>query len=243
MKQGCLYGISVGPGDPELITVKGLRRLQHSPIVAFPAGIGKRGIAETIVQDWLQPQQTRLALDFPYVQNQQVLTQAWQQAAKKVYEYLQQGLDVAFACEGDVSFYSTFTYLAQTLHQLHPEVKIETVAGVCSPVASASALGIPLTIQHQRLIVLPALYQVEELEKALDMTEVVVLLKVASVYQSVWQILAQRQLLDKAMVVEWATQPQQKIYRQLQNYPQLNLSYFSLLIVSCRGVARNTPTD
>ena len=131
MKIGTLYGISVGPGDPELITLKGLRSLQKVPVVAFPAGIqGKPGIAQQIVAQWLSPDQVQLALTFPYVQDMAMLKQAWQTAAALVWQYLSQGQDVAFACEGDVSFYSTFTYLAQTLQQLHPEALIKFVPGV-----------------------------------------------------------------------------------------------------------------
>lgn len=230
---GTLYGVSVGTGDPELITVKGLRILQSSQLVAFPARIGDRsGIAEKIIAGWLQPHQQTLSLEFPYVQDSQVLQAAWHEAALKVRHYLEQGIDVAFACLGDVSFYSTFTYLAQTLQQLNPETNIETVPGVCSPMAIASVLGVPLTVNQQRLVVLPALYSVQELETALNWAEVVVLLKVSSVYQQVWQILEQKNLLDSSWIVEKATFPEQKIYRNLSNYPRLNLSYFSIMLIS-----------
>ena len=229
---GTLYGVSVGTGDPELITVKGLKILQNSQIVAFPSGINKRsGIAQSIISGWLQPHQQTLPLEFPYVRDTQTLQEAWNNAARQVWRYLQQGIDITFACLGDVSFYSTFTYLAQTLQQLHPEAKIETVPGVCSPMAIASVLGIPLTIDRQRLAILPALHTVEELSTALDWAEIVVLLKVSSVYQQVWQILRQRNLLDSSWVVEKATFPEQKIYQNLANHPQLNLSYFSIMAI------------
>ena len=232
MQLGILYGISVGTGDPELITVKGLRWLQQCPIVAFPAGLGNRsGIAQQIVNDWLKPQQTTLALNFPYVREEATLVSAWQQAAQQVWLYLQQGKNVAFACEGDVSFYSTFTYLAQTLQDLHPEAIVKTVPGVCSPMAVASVLQIPLTIRSQRLAVLPALYNIDELKTVLDWAEVVVLLKINSVYERVWQVLQQRNLLVHSWIVEKATFPEQKIYRNLAEHPQLQLSYFSILLI------------
>ncbi|MBE9047196.1 precorrin-2 C(20)-methyltransferase [Pleurocapsales cyanobacterium LEGE 10410] len=229
---GTLYGISVGTGDPELITVKGLRILQNSQIVAFPSGIDDRaGIAQSIIADWLQPHQQTLPLNFPYVQDSQKLHEAWDVAARKVGYYLQQGIDITFACLGDLSFYGTFTYLAQTLQRLYPQIKIETVPGVCSPMAIASVLGIPLTVNHQRLAILPALHTVEELSAALDWAEVVVLLKVNSVYQQVWQILKQRDLLNSSWIVEKATFPEQKIYSDLRNHPQLDLSYFSIMLI------------
>ena len=233
-KLGTLYGISVGTGDPELITVKGLRLLQNTTVIAFPAGIKDRlGIAQRIIQQWLQPSQITLALKFPYVTDEAILKVAWHKSAGEVWQYLQQGRDVAFACEGDISFYSTFTHLATTVKQLYPEVPIITVPGVCSPVAAASDLGIPLTIDKQRLTILPALYTVRELETALLTAEVVVLLKVSSVYQQVWQILQQRNLLESSFVVERASCSDRKIYRNLTHYPNLKLPYFSILIINC----------
>ena len=233
MQPGKLYGISVGTGEPELITLKGWRILQSSPVVAFPAGKNNQpGIAQSIISRWLKAEQTTLALDFPYVRDEITLQQAWKVAAQQVEQYLRQGQDVAFACLGDVSFYSTFTYLAQTLQQLAPESKIETIPGVCSPMAIASCLNIPLTVNSQRLAILPAIYTVAELETALDWAEVVVLLKVNSVYSQVWQVLQQRDLLASSWVVEKASFPDQKIYSNLRDYPQLNLSYFSVLLIS-----------
>lgn len=232
MQVGTLYGIGVGPGDPELITLKGLRLLKSVPVVAFPAGVnGKPGIAQQIVAQWLQPEQVQLALTFPYVQDEAVLTQAWQLAAEKVWQYLKLGEEVAFVTEGDSSFYSTFTYLAQTLQHLHPEVLVQTVPGICSPLAAAGALGIPLTIRSQRLAVLPAVYSMGELEAALDWADVLVLMKVSSVYEGVWEVLQRRGLLERSFVVERATLPEMVIYEGLSDRPNLKLPYFSLLIV------------
>lgn len=232
MKIGILYGISVGTGDPELITVKGLRLLQQSPVVAFPGGVnGKQGMAQQIIAPWLQHNQEQLALAFPYVQDMSVLTQAWIVAAQKVWQYLQTGKNVAFACEGDVSFYSTFTYLAQTLQQIHPEAKVELVPGICSPMAAAAVLGHPLTIRQEKLVVLPAIYTIAELATVLDWADVIVLMKVSSVYQQVWQLLQQRSLLANSRIVVKATLPDMVIYSDLSDRQNLELPYFSILIV------------
>lgn len=235
MQAGILYGISVGPGDPELITLKGLNLLKNASVVAFPLGVrGKLGVAEQIVAQWLNPSQVQLALSFPYVQDEKILSSAWQLGAEQIWQYLRQGKDVAFVCEGDVSFYSTFTYLAQALQKLYPEAIVKTVPGVCSPMAAASVLGLPLTVRDQQLVVLPALYRVEELENVLDWADVVVLLKVSSVYEQVWQVLQRRQLLAQSYVVERATAPDMVIHRDLCSSPHLKLPYFSLLIVEVK---------
>ncbi|MEM9162182.1 MAG: precorrin-2 C(20)-methyltransferase [Cyanobacteria bacterium P01_F01_bin.4] len=235
MTAGTLYGIGVGPGDPELITVKALRRLQSSPVVAFPAGRqGQMGVAQRAIAAWLTPEQIQLPLHFPYVQDSATLTQAWQRAATTVWPYLANGQDVVFASEGDISFYSTFTYLAQSLQQAHSAVQIEAIPGVCSPLAAAAALGIPLTLQGQRLAMIPALYRVSDLETVLVWADVLVLLKVSSVYREVWQILHQHQLLQRSYIVQRATTDQQIVYADLRRYPDLQLPYFSLLIVQVR---------
>ncbi|EDX87116.1 precorrin-2 C20-methyltransferase [Synechococcus sp. PCC 7335] len=228
---GTLYGLGVGPGDPELITLKALNCLRSVPVVAFPAGLrGQSGVAQQIITPWLSPEQVQLPLQFPYVQDLEQLSVAWKQAAREVWPYLQTG-NVAFACEGDISFYSTFTYLAQSLQQLHPDVKVSAIAGISSPMAAAAALGIPLTYQHQRLTILPALYDAQQLETALDSAEVIVLMKVSSVYSQVWKILAERRLLARSYVVQNATKADQVIYSDLRSHPNLKLPYFSIMIV------------
>ncbi len=229
---GTLYGIGVGPGDPELLTVKGLRLLQQSPVVAFPAGVGDRpGMAEQIISPWLRSNQIQLPLTFPYIRDEAELDRAWKHAAETAWQHLKQGQDIAFVSEGDVSFYSTFTYLAHTLQQLYPEAIVQTIPGICSPLAAAAALGIPLTTQHCRLAVIPALYGLEELDTALDWAQTIVLMKVSSRYSEVWQRLQQRGLLASTSIVEYATLPQQVIYKDLSQRPDLKLSYFSIAIV------------
>ncbi len=236
MPIGNLYGLSVGTGDPELITVKGLRLLQNSPVVSFPSGLRDRpGMAENIISQWLKPEQVQLPLNFPYVQDEQVLLHAWQKAAQTVWKYLQTGLDVVFACVGDVSFYSTFTYLAQTVTKLYPHVTVVVIPGVCSPMAAAAVLGIPLTVKHEKLAVLPAIYSMTELETALDWAEVVVLMKLNSVYVKVWEILRQRDLLKSSFIVEQATSEQMVLHSDLRDLMNLKLPYFSILIVQVQS--------
>ena len=238
--QGILFGIGVGPGDPELISVKGVRYLKDAPVVAFPAGLkGQPGIAQQIIEPWIHAEQILLPLEFPFVQDQRVLEQAWQAAAQQVWLHLDQGQDVAFVSEGDISFYSTFTYLSQTLKDLHPEVAVEAIPGICSPMAAAASLGIPLTVQDDRLAIIPALHRLEDLRQVLTWAEVVVLLKVSSVYPQVWQQLKQLNLLQYSSIVVRASSPQQVIYRDLRQYPALELPYFSLLIAVCKFIKYN----
>ncbi|MGB3613208.1 MAG: precorrin-2 C(20)-methyltransferase [Elainellaceae cyanobacterium] len=242
---GTLYGVSAGPGDPDLISVKGVRLIQASTHIAFPAGSRgdtgsapsrhRPGIAQRIVSPWLLPHHVLLPLQFPYTQDATELTAAWTDAATVVVQVLTSQQDVVFVSEGDVAFYSTFAYLARYVTQLLPGVTVTAVPGVCSPLASAAALGLPLALGDQRLTVLPALYSVSgavsDLETALETSDVLVLMKVGSVYEQVWRVLQQRQLLEASYVVEWATSDRQTIYHGLSDRPNLVLSYFSLMII------------
>ena len=231
---GTLTGIGVGPGDPDLITLKALTYLEQAAVVAYPRGReGKPGLAQKIIADRLAPHQQQLPLDFPYVFEAETLENAWQEAAEQVWQVLSQGQDVVFACEGDLSFYGTFTYLAQALAAHHPDLMIRRVPGICSPMAAVSALGLPLTLQSEKLVILPALYSLADLDQALNWAEVIVLLKVNSVYPQVWALLQRRQLLQRSWVVVRASQPDQEIYDDLSRYPALQLPYFSLMVIRC----------
>jgi precorrin-2/cobalt-factor-2 C20-methyltransferase len=235
---GTLYGLGVGPGDPDLITVKALRYLQSAAVVAYPSGRNHQpGVAQQIITPWLRPDQIQLPLMFPYVLDPVQLEAAWSAAAQQVWVYLQAGNHVAFASEGDISFYSTFTYLAQSLLQQQPHARVEAIPGICSPLAAAAVLGIPLTLQAQRLAIVPALYRVEELESILTWADVMVLMKVSSVYAQVWPILCRYGLLERSYIVERATTADQIVYADLRKYPRLTLSYFSLLICQVRPEA------
>jgi precorrin-2/cobalt-factor-2 C20-methyltransferase len=227
---GTLTGIGVGPGDPDLITLKALKCLQKADVVAFPQGLNGPGLAQRIIAPHLGQQQ-QLPLVFPYVFDPTALSQAWQEAGDRVWQHLRQGQQVVFACEGDLSFYGTFNYLALSLERRYPTAKIERVPGICSPMAAVSALGIPLTVQSDKLVVLPALYAIADLDQALAWAEVVVLLKVSTVYKQVWALLEQRQLLHQSWLIANATQPTQLIYHPLNSHPDLELPYFSLLVI------------
>lgn len=232
---GILYGVSVGPGDPEAIAVKGARVLQAADVVAYPAGRdGKLGFAQQIVAPWLRTGQQQLPLHFALSRDPDALEQAWSEAGDRVLAHLRRGESVAFACEGDASFYGTFAYLARAVRVRDPTIAIEVIPGVCSPLAAAAATAMPLVLRDQTLAVLPALYDLDALRRALDWADVVVLLKVGSVYAQVWEVLRARGLLGCSWAIERAGSAAQVIHPDLRAQPALELPYFSLLVVQVR---------
>ncbi|MEB3232773.1 MAG: precorrin-2 C(20)-methyltransferase [Leptolyngbyaceae bacterium] len=229
---GKLWGIGVGPGDGEWLTLKGLRILQSVPVVACPQNRqGDPGMAYGIVKEYVRSHQTILPLYLPFVRDLVELQQAWDQAGKQVIEHLSQGQDVAFITEGDASFFSTFTYVAEAVHRFAPAVDITPIPGVCSPLAAMAALRMPLAIANEKIAILPALYDISELERVLDWADVVVLMKVASVFSQVWQQLAAAHLLEHSSLVEWVGSPQETRYPTLTGLAHHQPPYFSLLIV------------
>lgn len=233
MNLGTLWGIGVGPGDGEWLTLKGLRIIQSVDIIAVPQNNqGQPGMAYKIVRDFLSAEQTILPLYLPFVRDKDHLEQAWQKAASQLVPYLKAGRDVAFLSEGDISFYSTFTYIFQTLKSQLPDAKIDSVPGICSPLAAASVLQEPLAIGSEKIAILPAIYSLQELENALQWAEVVVLMKVGSVFTDVWYFLQEKGLLERAQLVEWIGWDKQKIYATLKEIePTAKPHYFSILIL------------
>ncbi|APB34591.1 precorrin-2 methyltransferase [Gloeomargarita lithophora Alchichica-D10] len=232
---GKLYGIGCGPGDPEQITLQAWKILQRVPVVAVPQGRKNTpGVAAQIIQHHVPGTTRILPLEFAFSHDPATTTRLWERAVQNLLVPLQQGLDVAFVCEGDSSFYSTFTYIAQGL-SAHPEIEIQVIPGVCSPCAAAAAVGVPLVQQTERLLVIPAFRGWQEVASALTHAQVIVLLKMAGQYPEIWQGLNTNNLLTSSYVVEWVGWPQQRIYRGLASYPNLQLSYFSLMVIRPQG--------
>lgn len=227
-----LWGISTGPGDPEWLTLKAHRILQQVPLVACPQNRqGQAGMAFAIASHYLNPTATLLPLYLPFTQDEAALAAAWTDAGTQLVSYLAQGQDVAFIAEGDVSLYSTFTYIALAVRALLPDVTIIPIPGVCSPLAAAAIATHPLSLGSEKIAILPALYHVDELAQALGWAEVVVLLKVGSVFTEVWPLLAERGLLLQSSLVEWIGWPQQKVYTDLRELREYRPPYFSVLII------------
>ena len=146
MKQGTLYGLSLGPGDPGLITCRAWEILQGEAIWAYPVRRkGEESYALGIVQRaGLAVPESALALPFPMISDAETLARHWLEAAQQVLQALNAGHDVGFLVEGDASTYSTFGHLARTVTALDAGVRIETIAGVSSYQAAAARFSLPL---------------------------------------------------------------------------------------------------
>ncbi|MFJ4432734.1 precorrin-2 C(20)-methyltransferase [Pseudomonas sp. NPDC089395] len=233
--RGRLLGLGVGPGDPELITVKALRLLRDAPVVAYFVAKGKRGNAFGIIEAHLQAEQTLLPLVYPVTTEalpaplsyEQVISDFYDEASVQVAEHLDAGRDVAVICEGDPFFYGSYMYLHDRLAQ---RFDAEVVPGVCSMLGGASVLGAPLVYRNQSLSVLSGVLPAEELKRRLADADAAVIMKLGRNFPKVRQVLGELGLDGRALYVERATMANQKIVPLDQVDPQSS-PYFSLIIV------------
>ncbi|OUM29526.1 precorrin-2 C(20)-methyltransferase [Pseudomonas putida] len=233
--RGRLLGLGVGPGDPELITLKALRLLREAPVVGYFVAKGKRGNAFGIIEAHLQAEQTLLPLVYPVTTEalpaplsyEQVISDFYDEASVQVAEHLDAGRDVAVICEGDPFFYGSYMYLHDRLAQRY---EAEVIPGVCSMLGGASVLGAPLVYRNQSLSVLSGVLPAEELKRRLADADAAVIMKLGRNFPKVRDVLAELGLDGRALYVERATMANQKIVPLDQVDPQSS-PYFSLIIV------------
>ncbi len=231
--KGTLWGLGVGPGDPELITLKAYRLLRAAPVVAFPAPETGPSLARAIVEDHLPDGQTEIAVRMPLDLNRFPVEAVYDQAAEEIGAHLDDGRDVAAICEGDPFFYGSFMYLFGRLAGRH---RIEVVPGVTSLVACPAVAGAPLAARDDVLTVLPGILPEDELERRLKDVEAAAIIKVGRHMAKIKTVIERLGMVDRARYVEHATMPNQKSL-PLADLGEAKAPYFSMVLVHSRGDA------
>ena len=232
--------VGVGPGDPELLTIAAVRALEQADVVVHPIGReGGTGMALTIAERWLKPEQQRLPLLFPMVAEASPRVDAWRSAADQLAQLVGEGFKVVLLCEGDVSLFATGSYVQLALRERHPDLPFRLIPGipaVCAAAAAAPALGLdlPLAFQQEGFLMRPCPDSIRPLENLLQVAEenqtVLGLIKVGQRWPWVRTVLQRRNLLDQALFAQRVGWPDQWIARAAE-VSEDTKPYFSLLLI------------
>jgi len=234
---GCLYGIGVGPGDPDLLTLKALKALQKAPVICVPQAANRReSYALSIVKDYVNPDQEILRTPFP-TDDADGAAKVWMEASELVLQRLRKGQDVAFLTEGDPMLFSTFSYVLAGVRELCPEAPVKIIPGVSSVMAAAASSEVPLATHGQRLAILPAAYGLDDLSEATSNFDTVVLMKVSPNIGTTLAHLEELGLTGQSTYVRRVTTDREKVIKNLNEITDEDLDYFSLLIV--KGKAKD----
>lgn len=228
---GILYGLGIGPGDPELITLKALRLLQAADVVAYPAPEQGDSLARSIVAPHLSGRQAELAIRMPLTVARFPAQAVYEQAAQELGMHLAAGRKVAVLCEGDPFLYGSFMYLFGRLAEKFP---VEVVPGVSSLTACAAALRHPLVSRNDVLTVIPAPLDDETIAAKLLHTDAAAILKLGRHGPRIVALLQQLGLVDRAQYIERATLPAQRIL-PLTEIDTARIPYFAMILVHKKG--------
>lgn len=230
MSLGKIYGVGIGPGDSDLITLKGYRLLQSCPVLAWPAPEEGESLARRIAAPHIPADVHEIPIRMPLTG--EALDGVYDAAATEIGAQAAQGKDCTILCEGDPFFYGSFMYMYQRLHQ---RFEVEVVPGVSSLTAVSGRLGLPLVGKNDRLVVLPAPCTDLELEQALEHSEAAAIVKLGRHAERVRALLARLRLLEHASYIRHATMPTE----EMMPFADLEgpAPYFSMVVVHKRRQA------
>jgi len=223
---GTLYLVGVGPGDPELLTLKAVRLLRQVAVVAFPETGDGGAMAFDIAREHLDPKAEFLPIRLPMSVERGPGQAAYDAAAAAIVAHLDAGRDVAWLCEGDPLFYGSAMYITARVGARAPVV---AVPGVTSLTAAAAAIGRPLAARNERLKILPAPLPDDVLRAELVDGEAVAIIKVGRHFDRIRALLAETGHAAGAIVVEHATSERQRI-TPLAQFAHDERPYFSTIL-------------
>ena len=226
--QGKLYGVGVGPGDPELLTLKALRLIKENEVIAVPGKDIRASVAYQIVKGAYEDLDKKILIPvaMPMTKDPQVLKANHDKAADQVEDYLREGKNVVFLTLGDTTVYSTYLYVHKRI--LERGYEAEIVSGITSFCAVAARLNMGLVEADQPLHVIPATYKAQEMDEILELPGTKVLMKTGKKMKQVKESIEKSG--QKAVMIENCGMPSEKIYRSAEEIPE-DSGYYSLIIV------------
>lgn len=239
MTPGQLIGVGLGPGDPELLTIKAVEAIRAAPVIAFFAKKGRGSNARRIADRWIPEGRTEIPLDYPMTTESAFDTPIYIGALQAFYTeatatlagHLEAGRDVALLAEGDPLFYGSFMHLYVRLRERFPSSIIPGVPGMAG---CWSVAGEPMTWGDDVLTVLPGTLPEEELAARLTDTHAAVIMKIGRNFPKVRAAIVRAGLLERAIYVERGTMPGEQVVR-LADKTDAEAPYFSLILIPGNG--------
>lgn len=227
MSKGTLFGVGLGPGDPDLITRKAARLIENADVIAYPTLAGGQSFARAIAADLIKDNAAEIAMDIPMTTDRAPAQAAYDLGAEAISKVLDKGENVVCLCEGDPFFYGSFMYLYARLADRY---EIEVVPGVTSLTACAGRSGSPLAARNERVTILPGPLPKEELESRIKGAESVAVMKVGRHLAKIRDVIEGLGLIDKATYIERATLPDELVV-PLSKAPE-KAPYFSMILLT-----------
>jgi len=225
---GIVYGIGVGPGDPELLTLKALRLIRACPVLAYPALEAGDSLARSIVVPHLSGlAKQEYPIRLPMSPDPAPARLVYDAAARTLGAELAAGRDVAILCQGDPFFYGSFMYLFERLSEGH---RVVVVPGVSSLTACAAALGTPLAGRDEVLTIIPAPLAEADLAERLAATDAAAIIKLGRHFAKVRRVLERLGLTPSCRYVERAMLPEQRV-RPLAEIEADSVPYFAMILM------------
>lgn len=237
--KGILYGVGIGPGDPELLTLKARKILKKVDIIFAPKpNIKSTSLAADIIKNYIPKKKQVRELIFPMTKNKKTLSKFWKQAAARVYEELSSGKDAAFVTIGDPFIYSTYIYLLRHIRRLDKELKVVTVPGISAINAASSLLEIPLAEADERFVVMPVPNRLQELKNIFLLFDTVVLLKIGKDLGRLVKFLKKEGLDKSIFFVKRIGYQERCVAKSLSRMDKKLSGYLSIMIVKSKKKGR-----
>jgi precorrin-2/cobalt-factor-2 C20-methyltransferase len=233
---GRCVGVGVGPGDPELVTLRAVRAIREAPVIAWFSAVKRQSNARRIVAAHLHDGHEELHLEYPVttealpagVSYESLLIDFYDESAKRIAEQLDGGRDVAVLCEGDPFFFGSFMYLHNRLKERY---EVEVVPGVASMLGAAARVDLPLVCRNEALVVLSGVLAGDELERRLADADVAIVMKLGRNFVKVRQAVERAGLLERAFYVERATMAEEVVRPLAEVDAEARAPYFSMVVV------------
>lgn len=226
-----VYVVGVGPGDPELLTIRAARVVQACALILHPGPSDDAGFAREVVAPLLRPDQQVRGMALAMKRGADDGSVGYVRVAAALAEAARAGRSAAYLTEGDPMLFGSGSYVAEHLRKLAPDVPLEVIPGVSAISAAAARLGWALAQKEEILTVCPATYHADSIGAILDRGGPVCWLKAADVLPRLIDELGRRGRLEQAAAIERVGRPDERIYRDLNRALEAGLSYFSLVLV------------